>query len=218
MEKPKNIVDRIVTIPVDVTNDFCTGGALPVPDGERVIPPLNRLFAYTRINNGLVVATKETHPLSTPHFDKWPIHGVEGTWGAQFHPDLDDKAIDIVVNKGMGQTDGYSGFEGVSDDGETLESLVTPISRERVAVLIGGLATDYCVLNTALDALKIAEKVRQSRIGHISVYAIYDAMRAVNINPDDGKKALTAMEEAGAIIVDSDDVINGKVLEIKGGK
>jgi nicotinamidase/pyrazinamidase len=218
MEKPNNKIDRIVTVAVDTTNDFCTGGALPVPEGEQVVPPLNRLFSYTHQHDGLVVATREQHPLSTPHFDKWPVHSVKGTIGAEFHPDLATDNIDVVINKGMGQTDGYSGFEGYSDDDETLESIITPARLERVAVLIGGLATDYCVLNTTLDALKLAEKVKQAQKGKISVYAIVDAMRAVNVNANDGQKALETMEKTGAIIVSSDEIVNDGFLRVRGEK
>jgi len=213
MEK-LNRIDRIVTIPVDVTNDFMDGGALPVPNGKEVVFPLNRLLSYTRRNGGIVAATKEDHPISTPHFEKWPVHGVKGTWGAEFYKNLFIEPDDFVIYKGMGQTDGYSGFEGETIDGLTLEELIYPSQRERVAVLIGGLATDYCVLNTTLDALKIAEKARKAKVGKISVYAISDAMRAVNINADDGKNALMEMKNAGANIVYSFDILNGQVLEI----
>lgn len=206
--------DRIVTIGVDVQKDFCTGGALAVPGGDEVVPVLNTLFKYTREHNGIVAHTQEQHPPVTPHFDIWPVHCVEDTIGAEFHDDLNVLSGDIIIKKGMGQTDGYSGFEGISDDGQTLEQIITPKRKERVAVLIGGLATEYCDKNTILEALEVAEKVRKNRAGKIAVYAIANAMRAVNINPDDGKKAMIEIQKAGAIIVNSEDIINGRVLDI----
>ena len=212
-------VDRMVTIPVDIENDFTSGGALPVPHGEEVILPMNNLVDFTTPERGIVAATQENHKAPSQdqvfqHFVLWGEHGVEKTWGAAFHPDLELGDNAVIIRKGMGQTDGYSGFEGISDRGQTLESLITPTHKEHVAVLIGGLATEYCVLNTVLDAMKLAEKVRRSRLGNVTVYAIADAMRAVNINEDDGYKAIQTMKKAGAIFVNSEDVINGRVFEI----
>jgi nicotinamidase/pyrazinamidase len=201
--------DRIITINVDVQNDFCPGGSLAVTEGDQVVPVLNDLNALTREKGGIVVATGDQHPEETPHFTTWPIHCVAGTEGAALHPGLDIKPEDILVDKGMGQTDGYSAFEGVARDGRTLEQIVQPVDRERVALLVGGLATDYCVLTTALDALKVDQKD-----GTLTVMVVRDAVRAVNIQPDDGEKALRTMEEAGAIIVDSVEILTGRALEI----
>ncbi len=201
---------KIITIAVDVQNDFCQkSGALYVPGGESVIPPLNSLFKFTRENNGLIIATGDQHPLRAPHFDKWPIHCVRNSLGAAFDSGLrlyDDD--DIFVDKGTDGSDAYSGFDGTLNNGMSLESIITPKKHEQISLLIGGLATDYCVLETILDACKVAEKVRTCRLGKISVYAIEDAMCAVNINPGDGKKALNKMKAAGAIIINSKAIIN----------
>lgn len=205
----KFTADRIVTINVDVQNDFLPGGSLAVTEGDAVIPPLNMLNTYTRERNGIVVATGDQHPETTPHFDIWPVHCVAGTDGAALDERLTVLDTDIIINKGMEQTDGYSGLEGISEDGQTIESIITPIDRERVVVMIGGLATDYCVLNTALDTLKVDQKE-----GQIKVLVVRDAIRAVNIQPDDGDNAITRMKESGAVIVESAEVLAGKAFEL----
>lgn len=205
----KYIADRIVTINVDVQNDFCPGGALAVTDGDRVIAPLNDLNDFTRLHNGMVIATGDQHPEATPHFDKWPAHCVAGTEGAALHDGLNIQATDIIINKGMGQTDGYSAFEGVTEAGQTLESLIRPVGRERVAAVIGGLATDYCVLNTVLDGLAIDQGN-----GTLRLFVARDAVRAVNIQPEDGDQALAHMEAAGATLVESVDILTERAFAL----
>jgi nicotinamidase/pyrazinamidase len=194
----KFTADRIVTINVDVQNDFLPGGALAVKNGDQVINPLNSLNEFTRMNNGLVVATGDQHPTTTPHFDAWPVHCVAGTDGAALARNLDIRRSDIIVDKGMGQTDGYSAFEGIAQDGRTLESIITPVGRERVAAVFGGLATDYCVLNSVLDGLR----VNQGK-GELQIFVVNDAVKAVNIEPNDGRKALAQMDKAGAHLVNT---------------
>ncbi len=98
--------DRLVTVGVDIQNDFCPGGSLAVPEGDQVIEPMNNVLRYTRESGGQVVLTRDWHPETTPHFDKWPVHCVAETEGAAFHPDLNVKESDIIINKGTGQTDG----------------------------------------------------------------------------------------------------------------
>lgn len=205
----KFIADRIVTVNVDVQNDFMPGGSLAVPNGDEVITTLNELNDYTRLHNGLVVATGDQHPLETPHFgpDAWPVHCVAGTPGAQLDSRLNILSTDIILDKGMEQTDGYSAFEGITRDGRTLEKIVTPAGRERVAILIGGVATEYCVFNTAIDATKV-ESLRGSR----QIYVIEDAIRG--IDEKDITVAMEKMQQAGVIIINSADVLNGQTLEI----
>ena len=207
----KYTADRIVTINVDVQNDFLPGGSLAVTEGDQVVPILNAVNELTRELGGTVVFTGDQHPEETPHFgpDAWPVHCVAGTEGAALSTQLEVLPADIIVDKGMGQTDGYSAFEGVTHDGRTLEEVVQPTSKERVALLLGGLATDYCVMNSVLDALKVDPKE-----GEITVFVLRDAIRAVNMNPEDGKKAIATMETAGAIIIDSVDVLTGNALEL----
>ena len=207
----KFTADRIVTINVDVQNDFLPGGSLAVTGGDAVISPLNDINVLTRELGGAVVFTGDQHPLETPHFgpDAWPVHCVAGTEGAALSTDLYVLPEDIIVDKGMGQTDGYSAFEGIAKDGRTLEQIVQPIGKERVIILMGGLATDYCVLNSGLDALKIDELE-----GQIKLLVIRDAVRAVNLQPDDEAKAFTQLKTAGATIVNSVDVLTGNAFEL----
>lgn len=202
--------DRIVTINVDVQNDFCPGGSLAVTEGDLVVPPLNRLNEFTRAHGGTVVFTGDQHPATTPHFDTWPVHCLAGTEGAQLHSELEVGPEDITVDKGMGQTDGYSAFEGKARGGRTLAEIITPIERERVAILMGGLATDYCVKNSALDAIKI-----DAGSGEIRVYVIREAIRGVNLQPGDSELALKAMAAAGVTIVDTvENITNQTILEV----
>lgn len=209
--------DRFVTIGVDVQQDFCPGGALAVEDGDQVIPPLNVLMDATRRAGGQVILTRDWHPTETPHFNDWPItteagvwprHCVAGTDGADFAPKLDVQPGDIIINKGTGQTDGYSGFEGATDDGRTIEQFIRPTTpQERVAVLIGGLATDYCALNTVIDAAKEAARYQAQHLGTVAIYALRDTMRAVNLAPDDEAKAFAAMQAAGATLITTDEIL-----------
>lgn len=198
--------DRLITVAVDVQNDFCPGGALAVAEGDQVVGPLNDVFRYTREHNGLTVATRDWHPAVTPHFADyggvWPVHCVQNTPGAELRQDLAIDNETIIISKGTGQTDGYSAYEGTATDGRTLAEIARPHTpREHVALVIGGLATDYCVLNTVLDAAAQADAVREARQGLLDVYALTDAMRAVNINPEDEANALAQMREAGATLI-----------------
>jgi len=203
------IADRIVTVNVDVQNDFLPGGSLAVTDGDKVIDVLNDVNNYTRSLGGTVVFTGDQHPDETPHFDIWPKHCVAGTEGAALADTLEVLPTDMIIDKGMEQTNGYSAAEGATKDGQTLEAIVQPVGRERVIVLMGGLATDYCVEASALDTLRF-----NAGEGAITVLVIRDAIRAVNIHPDDGDKAIDRMQAAGAIIIDSVDVLTGRAFEL----
>ena len=176
-------------IVVDVQNDFCPGGSLPVAHGDEVVAPLNELIEEFLDRGEPVFKTRDWHPAQTKHFvvygGTWPVHCVQDTAGAEFHPDLLDDPRIIVVSKGIDESaDGYSGFDGTN--------LSERLRNEGVQeVWVGGLATDYCVKETVLDA------VRQG----FEVKALADAMRAVNVKPDDGAKAVAEMRQAGAEIV-----------------
>ena len=176
-------------IVVDVQNDFCPGGSLAVAQGDEVVAPLNKLIKEFLDRGEPVYKTRDWHPAQTKHFavygGTWPIHCVQDTAGAEFHADLLDDPRITVISKGIDESaDGYSGFDG-TNLGELLRD-------EGVKeVWVGGLATDYCVKETVLDA------VRQG----FEVKALADAMRPVNLKPDDGAKAVEEMREAGAEIL-----------------
>lgn len=211
--------DRVVAVNVDVQNDFCPGGALGVDEGATVIAPINQVSSWTRQNNGLVVYTRDWHLPQSKHFadfgGPWPVHCVQETEGAALRSDLDVYfPTDLLMSKGMDvEDDGYSGFEAKTEDGQTLEALITPEETERVAVLIGGLATDYCIKSTVLDGCKIAQEINNNHYPHpLDIYVIEDAIRAVNLNPDDGENAKADMKLAGARFVNSRDVIQGNAI------
>jgi nicotinamidase/pyrazinamidase len=170
---------------VDVQNDFCPGGALAVQEGDQVVAPLNKLVREFLAADEPVFRSRDWHPEKTKHFaaygGAWPVHCVQNTRGAEFHPDLvDDERIE-TISKGMGDEDSYSAFDGTD--------LAAQLRKLGVAeVWVGGLATDYCVKNTVLDALKNGFKAK----------VLEDAMRAVEINPGDGERAIQEMRQAGA--------------------
>jgi nicotinamidase/pyrazinamidase len=173
---------------VDVQNDFCPGGALAVKEGDQVVPVLNRV--QKRVD--LVLASKDWHPPGSVHFQKWPPHCVRDTEGAAFHPDLRTESVDTVLYKGTSdQDDGYSAFEATN---ENLEEL---LRRKGVdALYVGGLATDVCVLNTVLDAVKRG----------FATYVIRDGVRGVDAEPGDVDRAFEEMRKAGARIISSGEI------------
>jgi nicotinamidase/pyrazinamidase len=171
---------------IDFQNDFTPGGALPVADGDKIAPRLGELAADPRFD--VVVATRDWHPPDHGSFKEqggiWPVHCVQGTAGAELHPSLDRSRIDLVVDKGQDRnTEGYSGFEATG-----LETLLRDRGVDRVT--IGGLATDYCVKNTALDALRFGFDVTVDRA----------AVRGVEVEPGDSERALGEMLAAGATV------------------
>jgi nicotinamidase/pyrazinamidase len=168
-------------IVVDVQNDFCPGGALAVPDGDAVIVPINRLAARTRF----VIATRDRHPSDHGSFasagGRWPVHCVAGTVGAELHSGIDMRHVDLVLDKGTHpEREGYSAFE---DTG--LEQLLR--ERDVDTVHVAGLALDYCVKATALDA-------RRAGFG---VIVHRDAVRAVEVHPGDAEEAVRELRNAG---------------------
>jgi nicotinamidase/pyrazinamidase len=174
---------------VDVQRDFLPGGALGVPDGDAVVPVLNRYLALARRKKLPVYASRDWHPKNhcsfRPQGGPWPEHCVAETPGAAFAPDLELPADAVVIDKATrADADAYSAFSGTS----LAESLR---GRGVTRLLAGGLATDYCVLNTVRDALKEG----------FDVLLLEDAIRAVNVNPGDGERAEGEMRQAGAIPV-----------------
>jgi nicotinamidase/pyrazinamidase len=176
-------------IVVDVQNDFCPGGSLAVANGDDVIPPLNKLIQEFLGRGEPVFKTRDWHPAASKHFAAyggvWPVHCVQHTPGAEFRAGLFDDSRITIISKGIDESaDGYSGF-----DGTNLAQLLRDQGVEEVWV--GGLATDYCVKHTVLDGLREGFEVK----------ALADAMRPVNLNPNDGVEAIEEMRQAGAQIV-----------------
>jgi nicotinamidase/pyrazinamidase len=186
-------LDQAALLIVDVQNDFCPGGALPVADGHQVVAPLNREIERFRAAGRPVIASRDWHPAETTHFvgggGRWPPHCVAGQAGAAFHPALALPADAIVVSKGTGPAeDGYSAFEARDPSGRTLAELLRQRGVRRLVV--GGLATDYCVRASTLDALGQGYQVELLR----------EAVRGVDLSPGDSERALAELEAAGATI------------------
>jgi nicotinamidase/pyrazinamidase len=174
-------------IVVDYQNDFTPpGGALAVPEGDQIAGRINELARSGDYD--VVIATRDWHPPDHGSFTEqggiWPVHCVQDTEGAELHPELDTEAIDVVVDKGQDPgTDGYSGF-----DGTRLAELLRERGVDRVTLV--GLATDYCVKNTALEALQEG----------FTVIVDSTAVRGVDREPGDSERALAEMRAAGASI------------------
>jgi nicotinamidase/pyrazinamidase len=176
---------RDALIVVDVQNDFCPGGALEVPQGDEVIPTINRLLKQSWLS----VATMDWHPAQhssfEPHGGPWPPHCIQGTTGAELHPELDADSIQLTITKASHHDkDAYSGFDGTE---------LANILREKgiVRVVVCGIATDYCVKATAHDALKEG----------FEVVVLEDAIRGVEVNPGDSLRALEELRKAGAQVI-----------------
>jgi nicotinamidase/pyrazinamidase len=185
---------------VDVQNDFCPGGALAVTGGDQVVPVLRRLAARFAALGLPVYASRDWHPPESTHFaaqgGDWPVHCVQGTDGARIREDLELPRSAAIVTKGQGINDqGYSALVGdVAGRGSLLEDLH---ARGVNHVYVGGLATDYCVRHSVLDALQQG----------FSVTVLTDAVRAVNMTADDGNRALDEMRTAGATLATSSTVL-----------
>ena len=195
---------------VDPENDFCPGGSLAVAHGDEVMQPLNDVARSTRANGGIVVHTKDSHPPITNHFIEfggiWPPHCVVGTEGEKFHPSLDVQESDIIIAKGTKvDEDAFSGFQGATEKGETLAEIIKKLPRGKIIFTIGGLATDYCVKATVLDALALAEEIKDTH--ETEVILILDGIKAVNMQPHDGEKAIAEMYKAGAKLMTSEEAI-----------
>ena len=176
---------------VDVQNDFCAGGSLEVPGGDEVVPVLNEYARRFHAEGLPVIATRDWHPAQTRHFTtgggSWPPHCVQGTPGAEFHPDLKLPEGTVIVSAGMSpEEDGYSAFEGVAEDGRPVGELLRDLGVRRL--FVGGLATDYCVRASAVDAAQQG----------FQVVILTDAMRGVEVQPGDTARALEEMRAAGA--------------------
>ncbi|KJS03236.1 MAG: isochorismatase [Desulfobulbaceae bacterium BRH_c16a] len=196
---------------VDIQNDFCPGGALPVPQGDLIIPAINSLIAFFPE----VIATKDWHPpghisfasrcakpvmemIETPYGPQilWPDHCVQETWGAEFHPALATDAIKHVVYKGTHpEIDSYSTFFDNARRQQT--GLHRYLQDAGITELyLCGLATDYCVLYSSLDALELG----------YSITVIENACRGVNVAPDDSAKAMQKIVDSGGRVIASTQI------------
>jgi len=197
---------------VDVQNDFCPGGALAVERGDEIIPIINRLMPHF----DLVLATQDWHPAGHKSFAAnnnkqvgdvitlhgqpqmmWPEHCVQNSQGAELHPALQISAIDHIFQKALNpEIDSYSGF--FDNDHQTSTGLDSYLAERNIKKLyICGIATDYCVKFTALDAAQLG----------FDTYLITDACRGVNLQPDDSTKAIEDMQNAGIHIIQSDALL-----------
>ena len=176
---------------VDLQNDFCPGGALPVPEGDRVVAPLNRaaeLFAAAKLP---IVASRDWHPAVTSHFSAyggiWPAHCVQGSRGAEFHPCLELPQGHYLISKGVEtDADSYSAFDGRLADGRSLQELLAGLGVMKLYV--GGLATDYCVRESVLAAIRAG----------LRVVVLEDAIAGVDVTTGDSLRAIEEMKAAGA--------------------
>ena len=176
---------------VDIQNDFCPGGTLGIHGGHEIIPILNEYIKFFEKENSPIFVTRDWHPKVTKHFKQfggvWPEHCVEGSPGAQFHPDLKFPETTFVMSKGMDpERDSYSAFHATDLSGITLANLLKFYGVTEI--YISGLATDYCVKYSALDALKDGLKV----------FILADAIAGVNLQPEDSSVALEEMVGLGA--------------------
>lgn len=189
------ITDKDALIVVDMQKDFMPGGALPVPEGDKIIPRLNEYIKLFEKKGLPVFFTRDWHPENhisfKGHGGVWPPHCVQGTKGAEFHDELyipaDNK---FIISKGTSPDfDAYSGFQGT-----ILENLLRERGIRRV--FIGGVATDYCVKNTALGALNLG----------FEVVVLEDAIKGVNVNPGDVERAIDEMMSKGAVFISIQDL------------
>lgn len=190
--------ERTALVVVDVQNDFADrSGSLYVEEGEQVIPVVNVEIAQAEAAGALIVYTQDWHPLETPHFQKdggiWPVHCVEDTWGAEFHPDL-LIADGEIVRKGHERGDGYSAFS-VRDPatGHTWSTALERILKDReiTRIVVVGLATDFCVAETVCDA----------RVLGFPVQVVSAGIRAVELVEGGGAHSISRMRDAGAEII-----------------
>ena len=186
-------VQRALLI-VDVQHDFCPGGALPAQDGDEVVPVLNRCIEQFTNSGYPVFASRDWHPEGSAHFQErggpWPPHCIQGTAGAEFHRDLNLPDDVVVITKGDDpeEDEGYSAFEGKSENGVLLGDSLAEAGIEEL--FIGGLATDYCIRASALDAVKAGFRT----------HLLVDAIRGVDVNPGDSGLAIEEMKRDGVHI------------------
>lgn len=190
--------DSVLLI-VDVQNDFCPGGALGVSGGDVIIPLINRYVELFRKGGLPVIATRDWHPRKTKHFKEfggiWPVHCVQGSSGAEFHADLRLPPDALVFSKGIDpEQDDYSALHARNDAGTPLPDFLKQGGGRHLYLC--GLATDYCVRQTALEGL------RQG----FAITVLIDAVRGVDLAPGDSERALDEIRAAGARFLTLDEL------------
>jgi len=188
---------------VDVQNDFCPGGKLAVPQGDKIVPVLNKYIKIFSQKKLPIFFSRDWHPQKTSHFKKfggiWPVHCVQNTKGAEFHPKLKIPKEAIIISKGMDpQKDSYSAFDGEDRYGQSLYNILMILGIKEL--YIGGLATDYCVKATVLEALKRGFKVK----------LLLDGIKGVDIKPKDSFEAIEEMKQKGAVLVNFEMILGEK--------
>ena len=227
---------EVIAINVDIQKDFCPDGALAVNDGDQVVGPANKINEWVASQGGQSIFTADWHPRTTTHFAEfggpWPVHCVADTDGATFHPNLVINPANAIAHKGMsGLDDGYSGYEAMLTDRETvINDVVADLPKEektvglaveriikvnralgaRTALLVFGLAGDYCVSATAKSALDDTDRE------WTDVIWVIDAVRSVDVNIGDGEQARRALEEAGMLAMSIEDILNGGIVIDRG--
>jgi nicotinamidase-related amidase len=190
------VIDRnSALIVVDIQKDFCSGGNLQVPDGDEIVPVLNRYIRKFEDAGAQIYATRDWHPSNHISFKSqsgpWPPHCIQNTEGAEFHKDLLLPKSTIIVSKANPLKEVYSGFD------ET--NLEEDLKRKSIRrVFVGGLATDYCVKNTVLDALKLG----------FETVLLKDAIRGVNVRTNDSERAVEEMKAKGVSIIKDINSVN----------
>lgn len=185
---------------VDVQNDFCPGGALPVEGGDEVVTVLNEYVRHFQSHRAATYFSRDWHPARTTHFREWggpwPAHCVEHTFGAEFHPSLAIPADAVIVSKGMDPNqDSYSAFQGLDPEGLALTDSLR--SRGVRTIYVGGLATDYCVKCSVTDALR----------NGFEAVLLTDAIRGIDVAAGDVARAIDAMRAEGARLASIEEVV-----------
>jgi nicotinamidase/pyrazinamidase len=192
-------VQRALLI-VDLQHDFCPGGALPAEGGHEIVPVINECIQEFKAAGYPVFASRDWHPEGSAHFQErggpWPPHCVQGTEGAEFHHDLNLPDDTIILTKGDDpeEDEGYSAFEGKTNDGKTLQEALEEAGIDEI--FVGGLATDYCVRASALDAVKAG----------LRTHLLVDAIRGVDVNPGDSGLAIEEMKRDGVHITTTEQI------------
>ena len=184
---------------VDVQNDFCPGGALEVYNADEIILVINRYMELFRGKGLPIIASRDWHPRETKHFEKyggnWPEHCVQRSFGAMFRAGLLLPPDILVFSKGMDpERDDYSALQARNDTGTSMTDVLKKVGIRELYIC--GLATDYCVRQTALEGLHLG----------FSITVLVDAVRGVELNPGDSKRALDELEAAGAVLMVVEDL------------